>query len=367
MGHPGTRTGTTVRSDPMRSGTDHSSQDAQASTRPMAQGGRVAALDVIRGVALCGIIFVNIGPLVHFGEAAEYYRLPSFEDASGWLNLFMQGRFFPVFSLLFGIGFSIFLDSATRRAARPRLLLTRRLLLLLVFGLGFNVVQPGAALLPFAIAGLIILLPSTWLPRWTSALLTIVLIAGSLIFADGGLTLIPGLFLLGSCLTRFGVVTALGRSRRGSLIALIIFTAFAVPLTVWHAGNIERSGFSFESAAAGLALAGVYIALLSLLMTTRAAKSLEIAFTPLGTMALTNYVSAAPLMLAAGAILDLTNSTSWTLLLTTASLILLVQWIASTLWLRYFAQGPLEWLWRWGTWGNRQPLRRQSLSGMGNP
>ena len=75
-------------------------------------------------------------------------------------------------------------------------------------------------------------------------------------------------------------------------------------------------------------------------------------------MALTNYVAGAPLMLAAGALLDLTHSTSWALLLGSVVVILLGQWCASTLWLRSFRQGPLEWLWRWGTWGHRQPLRR---------
>ncbi|HEX6857770.1 MAG TPA: DUF418 domain-containing protein, partial [Streptosporangiaceae bacterium] len=36
-----------------------------------------------------------------------------------------------------------------------------------------------------------------------------------------------------------------------------------------------------------------------------------------------------------------------------------VQWAFSTLWLRRFRQGPLEWLWRWATWARRPPLRRR--------
>jgi uncharacterized protein len=34
----------------------------------------------------------------------------------------------------------------------------------------------------------------------------------------------------------------------------------------------------------------------------------------------------------------------------------------STLWLRSFTQGPLEWLWRWGNWGHRRPLRHHTES-----
>lgn len=329
--------------------------------RTTGTGGRVVALDVIRGVALCGIIFVNIGPLTRFGMESGFYGPFTLGDPSGWLQLLVQQRFFPIFSLLFGIGFSIFLESAARRVARPRILLLRRLLILLVIGILFEMLQGGSALLPYAVVGLVVLLPSTWLPRWASAAAAVVLILASLGFAGGGLTLIPGMFLLGSCLTRYGLVRAIGRSRRGSLIALAAFTVVAVPLATWQITTIESSGFDVVSAAAGLAIAGVYVSLLSLLMTTSAARVLQTAFTPLGTMALTNYVCAAPLMLAAAALLDLTHSTSWTPLFATVVVILLVQWVASTLWLRYCTQGPLEWLWRWGTWGHRRPLRRRAV------
>jgi len=324
-------------------------------------GRRVVALDVIRGVALCGIILVNIGPLTHFGYGDTIYDPVNLGDASGWLQLLVQQRFFPIFALLFGIGFSIFLDSAARKAVRPRLLLLRRLLLLLAIGISFEFLQGGSALLPFAVVGLLILLPSTWLPRWLSAVLAAVFTIGSLALTGGGITLIPGMFLLGSALTRYGVVPAIGRSRRGSLIALIAFTVVAVPLTMWQITTIENSGFDVQSAIAGLATAGAYFSLLSLLMTTNASRFLEIAFAPLGKMALTNYISAAPLMLAAGVLLDFSHETSWTPLLATAVVILLAQWVTSTLWLRYFTQGPLEWLWRWGTWGHRRPFRRLAV------
>jgi uncharacterized protein len=274
----------------------------------------------------------------------------------------VQQRFFPIFALLFGIGLSLFLESAARRSSRPRLLLLRRLLILLAIGIPFTFIQPGSALLPFAIAGLVVLLPSTWLPRRLSAAASAALIAGSFITTGGGITLIPGLFLLGSCITRYGIVWAVGRSRRGSFLALIGFIVPAVPLATWSAITIQDAGFDVASALAGLAMAGVYFCLLSLLMTTAVSRALETAFAPLGKMALTNYVSAAPLMLTAGLLFDLPHSTSYTALLASAVVILIAQWIISTQWLRYFNQGPLEWLWRWGTWGRRGILRRSQPS-----
>ncbi|PPG37957.1 hypothetical protein C5C17_14965 [Pseudoclavibacter sp. RFBA6] len=321
-------------------------------------GRRIAALDVIRGVALCGILFVNIAPLVHFGSETGTPQPTNLGDPSGWLQLFVQQRFFPIFSLLFGIGFALFFESAKRRSRRPRLVLLRRLLLLLAIGVPFEFLQGGSALWPYAIAGLIVLLPSTWLPRWAVAAGAAVLIAASFALTGGGITLIPGVFLLGAALTRYGIVQGIGRSRAGSVVALLAFTAASIPLALWQASDIRMSGFDLASGLAGFAMAGAYVALLSLLMTTPAARGLQLAFAPLGKMALTNYVAGAPLMLAAGVLFDLPNSTSWTLLLSIVVGILALQWVASTLWLRFFTQGPLEWLWRWGTWGTRGPLRR---------
>lgn len=323
---------------------------------------RIATLDVIRGVALCGIIFVNIGPLTGFRTAPGLYERPSLDNTGGWLHLLVQQRFFPIFALLFGIGFAMFYESAARRVVRPRLLLLRRLLLLLAIGIPFNVLQPGSALLPLAVVGLVILLPSTWMSRRVSAVVALALIVGSLVLAGGGISLTPGMLLLGAVLTRYGVMPAIGRSRRGATIVLIVGAVAAIPLIFLQTKTIEMSNCSTESAAAGLAVAGVYVSSLALLMTTGMSRILEAAFGPLGRMALTNYVGAAPLMLAAGWVLNFSDSSSWATLLGTAGAILLAQWVASVLWLRRFTRGPLEWLWRWGTWGHRQPVRRHTTT-----
>jgi len=348
----------TSGADTSGTATATATSDADAAPETTPAPARNPALDVLRGVALCGILFVNIGPQTDFMRGTGVYAPYDLGDASGWLQLFVQQRFFPIFSLLFGIGFSLFLASAARRTDRPRLLLLRRLLLLLAIGIPFEFLQPGSALWPYALAGLVVLLPSTWLPRWAVAAGAVALLTVSLVVAGGGITLIPGLFLLGSTLTRYGVVPALGRARLGSAVALAAFTAAAVPLTLWQAQDVTRSGFDLASAAAGLAMAGAYVALVSLLMATRASGVLTAVFAPLGRTALTNYVTAAPLMLVAGLLLDLPHSTSWALLLGTAAVILGVQGVVSALWLRRFRQGPLEWLWRWGTWGRRPPLLR---------
>lgn len=89
--------------------------------------------------------------------------------------------------------------------------------------------------------------------------------------------------------------------------------------------------------------------------------ALHAAFVPLGRMAPTNYLTATPVMVLAGYVLDLPASRSWALLLSVAAGLLAAQWVVSVLWLRTHPQGPLEWLWRWATWGHRPAWRHTSI------
>lgn len=92
-------------------------------------------------------------------------------------------------------------------------------------------------------------------------------------------------------------VRLIERPRRGSLFAVL---AFSVTLTLWQGQSIENFGSDPTSAAAGLAMAGAYVALLSLLMTARAAGALGTAFAPIRRAVLTNYVVGGPLMVPPG-------------------------------------------------------------------
>ena len=79
----------------------------------------------------------------------------------------------------------------------------------------------------------------------------------------------------------------------------------------------------------------------------------------MGRMALTNYLAATVLVLAAAHALDGPPATwSRATVFTITGAILIAEWLFSTLWLRRYRHGPLEWLWRWATWAQRPPLRR---------
>ncbi|MEV0698872.1 DUF418 domain-containing protein [Saccharopolyspora sp. NPDC050389] len=317
---------------------------------------RIVELDVLRGLALCGIIFVNIPPMMSVHRTVDYQVLP----IPHAFDMFVQQRFFPIFSLLFGVGFGIFLASAGRRAAHPRVVLLRRLVVLAGFGILHQFLQPGEALLPYAIFGLLVLLPMSFLPWWANLPIGAALVATAITFTSGGTALIPGLLLTGFALAQSGLPATLHRRRGQIAIVFAVAVVASAGFLVLQEQNPLSAGFTHSSAAAGLFMAIAYSTGLLLLMRTPARRALSAAFEPLGRMALTNYVTATLLIILFGPLAGLWESTAWGTLIALAAGILVVQVIWSRLWLARFRYGPLEWVWRCATWWSIVPLRRAS-------
>ncbi|MBP5770321.1 MAG: DUF4838 domain-containing protein [Bacteroidaceae bacterium] len=119
---------------------------------------RYLVLDALRGFALLGIVLANFPEfgLWTFLTTEEQSQLPTAEvDGVLYflLYMFVDGKFYTIFSLLFGIGFSLFLA----RHSRGRFL--RRMLLLMLFGaIHLFFIWSGDILLLYAIAGLLLTL-----------------------------------------------------------------------------------------------------------------------------------------------------------------------------------------------------------------
>ena len=96
---------------------------------PVLPGDRIQALDVLRGIALLGIVVVNI---------LDYAPRPTTTServVAQVINILAEGSFYPLFSLLFGVGFAVFLERAAARGANGLVLYLRRLVALLAIAI----------------------------------------------------------------------------------------------------------------------------------------------------------------------------------------------------------------------------------------
>ena len=128
---------------------------------PVAADQRINALDILRGFALIGILFMNIEwfsrPISNLGGFNP--DLTGLDHAVGWLvRCFVEGKFYKLFALLFGMGFAVMLTQAMRKDRPFGAWFTRRMLVLFVFGLLHMVfVWQGDILHDYAFSGLLML------------------------------------------------------------------------------------------------------------------------------------------------------------------------------------------------------------------
>ncbi|MFT7839712.1 DUF418 domain-containing protein [Saccharothrix sp. BKS2] len=324
---------------------------------------RIGALDALRGFALCGIVFINIPQTM--GMATDLSAVPE------GLRLFVLGKFYPIFYLLFGIGFGLFLRSAARRTAAPRVPVLRRLSALAALGALHHLAQPGEVLLPFAVTGLVVLLPLSYASTRVNLVVGVALTVGGVLAGVGGFGVLPGLFALGFALARAGFAERVEHrtgGTAGAAAGCAALAAVAYPVALAGGGGLvgRWAGLVFS-----LAVAGAYAAGFLVLLRTPVGPALSRVLAPLGRMALTNYLTATLLFVPLGTALGLRGSADWGGAALLGAGVLAVQLAWSPWWLRRFDYGPLEWVWRTVTYWRSIPIRgaghrgRTSLRGRG--
>jgi uncharacterized protein len=107
---------------------------------PIGTAERMTVLDAVRGVAVLGILVINIDAIsgYAFTPASAHIGLPlaRWDEAVWFLLAFLvEAKFYSLFSFLFGVGFAVFVRRASARGADPRRLFKRRLVGLLIIGL----------------------------------------------------------------------------------------------------------------------------------------------------------------------------------------------------------------------------------------
>jgi uncharacterized protein len=110
---------------------------ATASIAPVSAQERIHTVDLLRGWALLGILAVN---MEFFAWPLSYMFFPQ-SWANPWdafvenaIKIFAQGKFYTLFSTLFGWGFSVYLLKGERAGKSTLFTYARRLTVLLVIG-----------------------------------------------------------------------------------------------------------------------------------------------------------------------------------------------------------------------------------------
>ncbi|MCI0610632.1 MAG: DUF418 domain-containing protein [Anaerolineae bacterium] len=132
---------------------------------------RILDIDILRGFALFGVILVNIFyfsvPAPYFSEYYDQFTDPLNASVFRIVSWFFTGKFYPIFSFLFGLGFSIQFLNARQKNANPYAFLARRLAILMLFGLAHMIfVWEEDILFIYAAFGFVLLLLVEYSPKF---------------------------------------------------------------------------------------------------------------------------------------------------------------------------------------------------------
>jgi uncharacterized protein len=105
--------------------------------RPTQKQERLALLDALRGFALCGILLANLEGFTgaYLLTPAETAAQPATRAVLFLINWFIEGKFYALFSMLFGMGFAMQSARAQQAGATFLPLWYRRMAALTVIGL----------------------------------------------------------------------------------------------------------------------------------------------------------------------------------------------------------------------------------------
>ncbi|OAB43282.1 DUF418 domain-containing protein [Paenibacillus glacialis] len=337
------------------------------------QKDRIVDLDVIRGFALIGIFLVNI--TMFFQEAGVS---PTALPDNNWIQIFATGKFYAIFSLLFGAGSALFLTRAKAKN-QPYSLYVRRMIVLLLIGLLHASVWGGDILQLYAIIGLVLLLlhkvPSKWLLTISFSLHVLGIIANILIYdyLYGGkenmplflniLQLITSLlsvlvyFIEGFSLMNMDILTRLKcRPKLHAALIAVLSSIAIVGVSIQFTTSSAKLSFSLLAILQPF-LTLTYMLILIAMLKNKTGSFLLKPFKSYGKMAMSNYLGQTVVGMF---ILPLFINTFQPAFLMIGICLLtwIVQIILSNVWLQYFYFGPIEWIWRCLTYLKMMPIRK---------
>jgi len=161
---------------------------AAAQVGPVTLGERIQFIDVLRGMALFGILAANMraffAPLDIYDRIGVLFHGRADVMAQWFIDAFIQGKFISIFSFLFGMGFAIQMSRAEAKGVKFLSFYPRRLLALAMFGLIHGIlIWGGDILLTYSVSGAILLLfrnrQQKTLLWWAGGLFTLPIVAST--------------------------------------------------------------------------------------------------------------------------------------------------------------------------------------------
>jgi len=387
---------------------------------PVGADERIVAVDILRGVALFGVMAINVLSEFRVSIFQQFISSPAPVGVlNRWIetgfHLFVELKAFAVFSMLFGLGLAIQFERLRARGPVGTLLVRRLFALLLIGIVHLTLIWNGDILVHYAVAGFIVLPFLLGSTRWTGicALAVAVfyvamgfmhlplptldmawiaphLVQAGIVFRHASYwqtvvfewhelpELLPlhvyslprtvALFLFGAWCWRLGVVKDLRGHARGLLVTAILCVGSGVVMVVltssvggrWELREGVVSGV--VETLSDLALSVGYAAGILFVCTRRWGRILLGWAAPLGRMAFTNYVMQSVIFSAVfyGWGLGLYGMSAAPALAVGTG-VYAMQVVRSALWLRRYRFGPVEWLWRTMMYGRLQPMVRATV------
>lgn len=374
--------------------------------RSCAPAQRIHYLDALRAFALAGII------LVHFVSQFGIFTEPAFDQrhttvVDTWTfkmtTFFLVGKMYTIFSLLFGVSFSI---SQERMASDPNSFARRfgwRTLLLFGFAVTHNLYYSGDFLVTYALLSPILLSgsrfgnrilltssvfllshpfqlmmiilqvispadypssgiiyhtipnPSDYLEAsWATSMLTVFASRWN----EGFITQTAGLFYLGLFLGRRKVLLSNDAAKWILYLAFFLLSAGVLYATRRHmealalSESLTASSDRYLNHLFCFIMAGAYISLLKVLwMQFGIIHAILKKLATFGRMSLTHYMlhSAIGVFVFGPAGLGLAGNIGFATSAALGLWLMIIQWVLSQIWSRYYRHGPLEGLWRIAT------------------
>lgn len=414
--------------------------------QPVQTTEREIFMDVLRGFAILGIFIANLG------TGFSWYRedlhltgpflLPELDHKMGFLHhMFIEGKFYSIFSLLFGWGIALQFKRAAARGVNATPVVRRRLFFMLLLGAFHLLIWPGDIVFFYALLGFL-LLPLRKLSNKVLLITGIVLVLSPILLywakltwpvlnypaelmvktgirVDGALMSIQseeqfinimkegnwfdqlkmnisgfffrynylffvsrvpkvlGMFLIGYVAGRSDFYKNILRHKK--LLYWIIGTGLLVglPANFYLARYVtyfNQDYFMLKTkglyqtifyAIGVVPLAMAYVGLFMLSFQTAAGKKILSLMAPAGKMAFSNYIMQSLIgnFVFLGAGLGYMGQVGPVFYTLFGIIVFIGQVIISTVWLRYFNYGPVEWVWRSATYKKWQPMLKKLNSG----